>query len=254
MEATSSINARLADAPKPRKSRLRKILNFFLFGILLLLLAAFVWQKIWMRSGSNEWILEMEKNGVQVYSLKAPNASVKKYKGIMRGKYTFSQIFTAMVADASLKNCQDWYGPLCSEFKFVKPFNPDTMSNFTYWKFNFQFPLAPLDSIVNAQVVQDPETKELVIDMIAAPNLLPRDPCCVRMAHMHNRWRYTPLPGGEVEIEFTQDMSLDSLTNFLMNLAGKHNIYTLLHDQLPGLLTKEEYSQARYDFIEEVNL
>jgi hypothetical protein len=39
--------------------------------------------------------------------------------------------------------------------------------------------------------------------------------------------------------------------DFLLNLAGADETYVFLHDQLPGLLNRDQLRAARYDFITE---
>ena len=61
---------------QPKKSWKKIFLYVFIFLIVILLLS----QWIWKISGSNQWELEIDKNEVKIYTLKAPGTYWKKFK------------------------------------------------------------------------------------------------------------------------------------------------------------------------------
>jgi hypothetical protein len=202
-------------------------------------------------SGSNQWELEFEKDGVKVYSLKSPGSSLKKFKGIARANYSLSQLSASFVEDNHMETCRDWL-PGCSDFQSIEPFNSQTMSDVELWKIDLIFPFSPRETLMRGFLYQDKQSKELFAEFIAAPNIIPPNEGCVRVKHMHNTWRYTPLENGEIEIEFVQDMDIGGLLpDFLLNFTGAHGVYTFLHDILPKMMNQEKYLNAKFDFIEE---
>lgn len=235
----------------PKASRFKRALKLIVYSGAALSVVIFLANIAWTMSGSGEWKLELDKNGVQVYSLKAPGAYNKQFKGVMRARYSLNHLVAGLIENATLENCRNFI-PSCIDMKVIEPWSERTMSDTVLWRLALPPPFAPRETLIRSQVSQDPQSKAVVIDIIAAPNSAPRNAGSVRLTHLQNRWRYTPLGKGEVEIEFLQDIDMGGLfPDFLLNLAGAEETYAFLHDQLPGLLDKEHLRRVKYDFIME---
>ncbi|TXI48899.1 MAG: hypothetical protein E6Q50_09395 [Lysobacter sp.] len=202
-------------------------------------------------SGSNRWELEFERNGVKVYSLKEPGAYNKQFKAVMRGKFTLNQLVAGLIMNSTSENCEKNI-PQCMDVKVIQPWSDRTMTDTVLWKLEMPPPFSPRESLIRSHIVQDPKTRAVVIDVMAAPNSVPRNPGAIRMTHFQNRWRYTPVGKGEVEIEFFQDIDMGGMfPDFLLNLGGAEETYKFIHDQLPPLLDRDELRRAKFDFIVE---
>lgn len=237
---------------KAKSSLLKKAIKALPYGIASLIIIVFVANVLWKLSGDSQWKLEFERNGVKVYSMKASGAYLKQYKAVMRGKYTLNQLVGGLIENSTLDNCKN-HIPGCMDVKVIQPWSTNTMSDTVLWKLQLPAPFSPRETVIRSQVSQDPETKAVTVDVIAAPNSTPRNKGSVRLTHLQNRWKYTPLGKGEVEIEFTQNIDMGGMfPDFLLNLAGAEQTYTFIHDQLPGLLDKDNLRAVRYDFITEV--
>ncbi|NOU17191.1 MAG: hypothetical protein HOO91_06490 [Bacteroidales bacterium] len=235
------------------KTKLKKFFKYLLFGTSSLIVLIVVWKLIWISSGSNQWKLEKDKNGVKVYSLKTPGVSVKKFRATVNVKYSLSHLVALFIMDNSLENAKEWF-PNCTDVKVIEPWNPTAHYETVLWKFDMIFPFSPRELITTTQVTQDKESKVVVVDVFAAPSKIPLNEGYVRAKEVHNRWKFTPHENGEVEMELLQDFSMGGLfPEFPMNLAGANGLYTMFHDQLPKLLNKEKYQNIKYDFIEELN-
>lgn len=235
---------------RPR-GKLRRLLRATPYLAAIAVVGVFAANLAWRASGSSQWQLELEQNGVKVYSLKAPGAYNKQYKAVMRGKYTLTQLVAGLIENSTAENCKQ-HIPGCMEIKVIRPWNPRTMSDTVMWKLQLPPPFSPRESVIRSQVSQDPRTLAVTVDVIAAPNAIPRNPGAVRLTHMQNQWVYTPVGNGEVEIQFFQDIDMGGFfPAILLNLAGAQQTYTFIHDQLPGLLQMPAVKQARYDFIQE---
>jgi hypothetical protein len=65
---------------------------------------------------------------------------------------------------------------------------------------------------------------------------------------MHNRWRWTPLENGEVEVEVVDNMDL-RLPYILAN-ARTQELWKFM-SLVPGLLDREQYPNEKFDFVQE---
>lgn len=232
----------IAAKPLPR-SRLRRTVRMLLYGTMLApaLVTAAYWA--WTESGSNQWRLVKDKDGVQVWTLKTPGSALVQVKGHTRVRSGLPGMVKLL---EDLSSCVDAH---CYDGAVIErqPTPPNRYA--AYVKFRFDIPvLRTREYVLLQQHRQDPRTGQLVIRMLAAPDRLLRDPCCVRITHLDNTWRLTPLPGGLLDIEFTQDTDLGGLPSMLANIALLEGTYRIL-DGMQSLMNLPRYRNAQIDSI-----
>lgn len=209
---------------------------------------------IWIMSGSNQWKLAMDKDGTQVYTLKSPGSESLKVQGVrvFRGMTLSNQI--ASLVDESIQNqrdCAKWVTG-CLGYRIIKNFDNRSLSNITLWTVAMFPPFKPREMLLQGQIHQDPDTKVVRLENIAVPNKLPPDDCCVRMNHMDNIWRYTPLPDGSTQVIVVYDLSLGgTFPAILENLHAPQLVFELLSRDIPALLGQQKYRDAHLAFLDE---
>lgn len=240
-----SVAAAPAVKPKRRK-KLLKYLGYAALGSLAVALAAHV---LWVRSGSGEWQLVRDENGVKVWSLKAPGQARLLVRGGVQVEKTRIASMIWMLESVSV-GCKDAY---CYDADVIDKM-PSVPGHYAaYFKFKYDIPGAMTRQYVLLQQHwQDPASKVAVVDLNAAPNRLPRDPCCVRVSHLHNTWRFDPKANGDLYVELTQDTDMGELPYPLANLLLTKITYQYMYE-LPGLLKKDIYRNAQVDDIQEVD-
>lgn len=238
---------------KPANSRIKKILKIILYGGSALIIVLFVLDLMWVRSGSNKWKLEMEKNGVKIYSLKPPGTSKKQFRSNMRMNYhSLSQLVAGQIENANLETCKELVLG-CMDLQVIHPFDPKEMSDTMLWKIKLPGPFLPRENLIKSQIYQDKNTKTVTIEIMAAPNEIPRNPGTIRTTNIHNIWKFTPLETGQVEIDYFLDMSLGGMfPDLLMNFGAVDTMYKWIHDLFPQLVSRESFKTISYDLIEEL--
>ena len=199
----------------------------------------------WKYSGSDQWELELDKDGVKVYSLQSPDSALKKFKAVTRIKTTLNRAVAAMM-DTDIQNCAEWIDG-CVNGKSDEPWNAQGLYFIHFFQVNYPPPYSPREFLVKTQFTQDAKSKEVFVEFIAVPDRLPKNDCCFRVAHMHNSWRYTPLENGEIEVEHLEDLD-NGTPYYQFNRMMPNAIYQLLC-VLPMFLNKEKYQHASFDFI-----
>jgi hypothetical protein len=246
--------ARAAPVAQPRPAtanRPRRALRLAGYGVAGLLVAYYAGSIAWKMSGSNQWELEFERDGVKVYSLKAPGSENKQFRAVTVGNYSLNQLVGGLIENSTPQNCRDNI-PGCLAMQVVTPWSAKTMSDTVMWRLGLPGPFAPREMILRSQVIQDPASKAVTVNVLAAPNALPRTPGTVRVTHLQNRWVYTPAGNGRVQVEFLQDIDMGGMfPAMLLNLGGAEQTYQFIHDQLPKLLDSDRLRAIRYDFIQE---
>lgn len=231
--------------PAP-KTRRRRWLRYLLYAALALLLSALLADQIWKASGSNEWQLSMESEGVQVWTLKTPGNPLIR----VRAKSTIDSSLGGMLKLLEdLDSCAD---AGCYDARVIEQVPALDRQYLAFSTFKFDIPgFKPREYVLLQRHLQDPVSKAVDLDIIAAPNKLPRDPCCVRITHLFNSWRLTPLPGNKLEVEFMQDTDIGGLPYWMANAFLKYGTFEIMKG-MPALMDMERYRNARLDYVEEL--
>jgi hypothetical protein len=235
-------------APKKAKSRLWKKIHV---AFTLLVFTGVAADQMWKVSGSAQWKLAKDEDGVQVYTLKVPGDRLLKTKTIMQGNYTLSQVAAPHIIDHNLETCKKWV-PNCMALTSIKDFDPVTRSSVDMWRLDFS-PLRDRELLISTIVSQDKATKAVAIDAVAMPNILPHNEGIVRVEQMHNRWTLTPLPNGKVDVELIQDTNFGgSFPYFLMNVVLVNESHNFFRTELRKVLQEKKYADAKFDFIDDI--
>lgn len=250
--ANNKVSETISDKAPVARSRIKIKLAKFLSLVALtfvvtLSIAHFssITHSAWKRPGPNQWELEIDKDGVKVYSSESPGTALKKFKAVTRIQSTLNRVVAAML-DADLENCVDW-NRNCVVSQSVEPWNAEGQYLINYVRSNNPSPYPTRDNVVKIHVTQDAKSKAVLIEFTALPDRLPRNECCYRTGYMRNSWRYTPVENGEIEIEHLQDADR-GLPYDLVNQTSADALYYTFK-RLPKLLNKEKYHHASFDFI-----
>jgi hypothetical protein len=201
---------------------------------------------LWKYSGSGKWELELDKNGIKVYSSKSPGSNLKQFKGVIQIHSNLNRIVAVMM-DTSTDGCRK-FDPGCTVGEIVEPWNPKDLYWIQYYRSAFVPPYAPRDFVLKTQFSQDPQSKAVMVRVTALPDMLPANSCCLRIRHINNTWRYTPLGDGKVEVEFLGDYDLGT-PYYEFNRRTANNIYRLF-SHLEKIFNAEQ-NPAQYAFIKE---
>jgi hypothetical protein len=223
------------------------------FGFSLIVMAALVAHYTWVASGSGEWELAKEEDGIKVYTLKAPGDALLKARTVMQGDYTLTQLTSQHIGVGdTLQVCIEWI-PGCKDFKRIMPFDPARGYDRDIWRVEMPGPFADRELLISTIFHQDKATKKVTLDVVAMPNSLPHTPGVVRIERMHNQWTYTPMPNGKVEVQLIQDVGFSEvgfMPYILMNMTIVDNIHKFFATTLRRTLKEERFVNAKMDLVD----
>lgn len=242
---TTMSNADSAPQPRGRGAKVLKALGVGFAALAVLLVAAHL---TWKYSGSNEWELQADADGVQVYSLKEPGKTVQQFKAVARVNTTAKRAIAAM-KDVDDATCAEWI-PGCGGGIAVQPWNEQNLSLVHFYRVDLPSPMTPREFLYRMQFIPHPQDNSMGIEFTAMPDALPGNDCCIRITHMHNTWRFTPQANGELQVELIQDMSLGGwVPYFLFNHDRVPAMHKVMLD-LPKFYNKEKYDHELLPFVE----
>ncbi|NQZ12073.1 MAG: hypothetical protein HRT35_33390 [Algicola sp.] len=253
MEISSTLDqSNILQEKSKSPSKLKKFGRKALIGLIGFIVLFVVVDRIWVASGSNQWVLKQEEKGIKIYTLKTPGASIIKVKAVKNFNMTLSNIIAPFLDETIQDDCAAWVEG-CLEYRILKPWNPKLQTNLQMWRIELPAPLSPREMLVQGQIYQNPDTKVVTLENLAAPNNIEPSEGFVRIRHFHNIWHYTPLANGEVIVELVQDFDMSGFfPDFLLNLAGPSQLFKMFDEELPELLGREKYVNTTLDFIEEL--
>jgi len=217
------------------------------YAVLIAIAVFFLGKMAWTASGSNEWELARNEDGVQVWTKKSPGSEYIRVKAHVKIKARLSSMIKLL---EDLDSCVDAY---CYDTKMIRQMEmlPGYYGKYVRFKFDPPIPgFKTREYVLFAEHHQDPVTRKIEINIMSAPDMMPRDNCCIRVTHLHNNWKLTPLPNNELDIEFTQDTDLGGMNFLLGNLALKEGMFKVLHD-MQGMMDMDKYKNAKVDYIVE---
>ena len=242
MEAVSE-TVNQAPVTRPMRTWPRKVGKGLLYGLLALLLVAGLAHVAYMYSGDSKWAFLTEQKGVRVSSMKVPGSTLKKFRAVFRVKATLSTIVMFMQDDESDLDVD------FTNVKVLQYVNPQ--NKVSYFRSGFPKPIQDRDFSVRHTFVQDPLTRHIDYTLKAEPDMLPPEPCCIRVPRMDNTWRLTPLKNGEVEIDWVIDMDVGGLMPYFMINQAHPEIMVDFGSSLQAIFNRPKYANAKLDWIVE---
>jgi hypothetical protein len=187
-----------------QRSVLRKIVKFLAYAVALVVVVLTIAHFAWKYSGSNQWELYLNKDGVAVYTLKVPGATRLQFKVVSRIRARLDPI-VAVWTDTTTEGCRNFLRG-CTTGKIFKPFDEQTLNYIQAYRLSIpKLSKKPMAMALKMQLSRDPRTKAIQMDVTSMPELLPTDGCCMNMGEVHNVWRVTPLENGMVEFQFIEN-------------------------------------------------
>lgn len=229
------------------------VITLVLIEVLLLVFILTSTHSIWKKSGSGEWKLKSDKKGMKLYTLKVPGETWLKIKIIGRLNAKLKSILTLMRNPDAAKDVGMF------DSHYIKGWDPKLDGvdpKLVYYTFKQKLfpPFKHREFVVKSEFSQDPVTKEMKFNFVAAPDKLPVNKRYHRVTEMHNKWRYTPLQNGEVEYEFIYD-AVDPGGYFPYALANWliPSMLPFAFSKMSKILDKEKYRNAEVDYVQEVD-
>ena len=249
-EVSNTTTADKAAVPKKIKDPLWKRLYFaFSLLVMVVLVAHFAW----VASGSGEWKLAKDEDGIKVYTSKAPGDTLLKARTVMEGDYTLTQLVSQHIGVGdTLQVCIEWI-PGCKDFKRIMPFNPQRGYDRDLWRVAMPGPLADRELLISTIFQQDKATKEVTLDVVSMPNSAPLTPGVVRIERLHNQWTYTPMPSGKVQVALIQDVGFSEvgfMPYFLLNVSLVDSAHKFFATTLRSTLLEDKYVNAKVDLVD----
>ncbi len=140
-----------------------------------------------------QWKLVQDKDGVKVFLEPVPGSKIMQFKGVTTINSSLDSIL-AVLYDAAA--CPKWVHN-CRQATRLRDIG--FYEAYIYQIINFPFPVKDRDLILHSVMTQDPETKEVTIELSSAPDYI-ADTDNVRIKESTGYYFLKPLPDGNVDV------------------------------------------------------
>jgi len=228
------------------KEKTRTAFKYGRMSVVVIVIAIISAHFIWKSSGTSEWKIVKDENGMKIESMKIPGDVLLKYKLNMRVKAPLSDLVFYMT---DINTGRDLGAIDVKRLEHVVA--PPVVISYDTYKIDLGSPIGLREVVILNQYSQDPVTKVVSINILAAPNELSPNDTVTRLVHLSNHWTYTPLENGEVNVQLISDMDL-RLPYLLSNLVFPKVMYDTT-DQMRILLKTAKFQNKHVDYVTELN-
>ncbi|WNO11563.1 hypothetical protein [Teredinibacter sp. KSP-S5-2] len=230
---------------KPKKSILKKVFNVLGVIVIAITVIGLVAHNMWKNSGTNEWVLASDKDGMKIYRLKTPGNVLYKYKVVFEVEARLNDVVSYI---ASTSTGEDVGAIDVRRIEEVNA-NPVFYAYDTY-KLDMEA-FGMVEVIIINQYSQDPETGIVDANVFSAHNREPRSEYR-RMVHLSNNWTYKPLPNGRVEITSISEMDMG--IPYPIANAALVNVFDEKFNEMKDLLLKnDKYKNNTVKYVKELD-
>lgn len=171
-----------------------------------------------------EWVLEKEKAGIQVFTRKVAGYAIKEYKAIIELETTISDLNKLMRDHENMKN---WFikCPISDRLKKVSD-----QEYYVYFLNDAPWPVSDRDNITQIKFELLANGTQL-IHLKGVPDYLPEKSGIIRIPRMNAKWMFESLSTGKVRV--TQQVLADlggKIPAWLINFAIVEAPYETLHN------------------------
>lgn len=191
------------------------------------------------------WVLKKDKDAIKIFTRDTENSSFKSVKVTCTIPGTLSQL-TALLLDVSA-HTQWVYNTKASYL--VKQVNSN--QQIYYSEIDLPWPLANREVVVFMNIVQDPVSKILQVNVDNAENQIPVKSGTVRVPASSVVWKVTPLEDNRLSIEYIGQVdpggSVPAWVANPFTTKGPFETFRMLR----RLISSPAYAKASFSFIKE---
>lgn len=194
---------------------------------------------------ADNWQLDVEENGIKLYTKSGSNSPMKSYRAVTTIKATLSSL-VGLLNDSS--KFPEWMDKVLSVEK-IRDISAN--ESLVYQVIDAPWPAKDQDNILYSKWSQDPDTLVVTKKVLAEPQYLNEFDDRRRQQFYEAEWRLTPLKDGYVEVSYMAEINPggEKVMEWMENmLAYDMPIKTMKNLRAKSL---QSYSGVRVAYIKE---
>ena len=164
-------------------------------GTSLGLLVFFLGTTAAIASTQAEWTLDLQEDGIEVYTRPVEGSGIKEFKGIAEVGVSLEKILELLRDSSRFKT---WF-PNTPESKLL---SRDGDVSYQYSVMGTPWPMDDRDNVLRSVTTRDENTGDVRIDITAAPDYYPAQDGRVRVQKAHGTWKLKPIGANKTHVMF----------------------------------------------------
>ena len=148
-------------------------------------------------SAQEDWKLQKDKGGIQVYSAEVPDSKIRAIKVVANYDASAEEIADIIM---DINTSTEWVSHLKSSY-LIKRISQNEL--YYYAEVNLPWPASNRDFVAHLTRTENMQTKTITIDGPAVGGLVPEKKGIVRINNSVGKWVITPLDNNQVKVEYS---------------------------------------------------
>lgn len=193
---------------------------------------------------ADDWQLEKDESGVQLYSQTSESSQLKTVKVVSQVKASLSSL-VSFLSDQS--QFPAWMDKVAKVEK-IKDISPQ--ESLTYTVIDSPWPERDRDSVLYSKWEQDPNTYVVTKKIYSEPGYVSESSDMIRTPFFEGEWKLVPKGEGLVEVSYTVDFEPGGkVQGWLLEMFTYEMPYKTMQNLRTASMDK--YDGARFAFIKE---
>jgi hypothetical protein len=142
-----------------------------------------------------EWTLDLQENGIDVYTRPVEGSGIKEFKGVAEVEVSVDKVL-ALLRDSS--RFKTWF-PNTPESKLL---NREGDVSYQYSVMATPWPMDDRDNVLRSVTTHDESTGDVRIEITAVPDYHPVQEGRVRVQQAHGTWKLKPMGPNKTHVTF----------------------------------------------------
>lgn len=193
---------------------------------------------------ANDWQLDMDENGVQLFTKESQSSPLKQVKVVTSVKGSLSGLVSFLSDHSAFP---EWMDKISKAEQLREISDQESI---TYTVVDAPWPERDRDTILYSRWEQNPETLVVTKKVFAEPQYLNKDDSMIRIPHMEAEWVLTPKGSGMVEVAYVSDYDPGGdVQGWLLDMFTYEIPFNTMKNLRASALGK--YEGAKFAFIKE---
>ena len=148
---------------------------------------------------AEEWSLDKQRDGIEVYTRPVAGSGIKEFKGIAEFEQNPESILLVLRDSDRFKT---WF-PNCPESKLL---DREANVSYQYSVMDAPWPVSDRDNVLRSETSRDESSGIVAIHITAAPDYYPEQDGRVRVRQAKGTWQLEPLAGSRTRVTFSMHL------------------------------------------------
>jgi hypothetical protein len=144
--------------------------------------------------GAQSWTFVKERDGINIYTRKENNSSLKSFMGVMDVKSTMQMVFSVI---SNVRNTRWWD----ENVRQINVLSLEENKHMQYYLiYHAPWPVSDRDLCVDATISMDSISGQRIIYSVSLPDRIPVNPDLVRIRNYWQKWTIQPRDKGIIHL------------------------------------------------------